>query len=207
VSTLAISPDYFVDGVIVAGTLEDGVLRSADHSHTWAAANSGLLDMTVLSMAVSSTFSVDGVAIVGTTCGVFQSRNGGRSWADLEFPSEVGPVLSVGLSHDDTLFAGTESNGLFRSLDSGASWERIGSGIVSTEVAEVMIYDQRGSQPYMVVLHDETISASTDGGDTWTELPAAQGIAGQITSFAPVDASMPTSPLIVGLSTGAILHL
>jgi len=53
VTALVISPDYAQDGTLLAGTLEDGVFRSADRGRCWAAWNFGLLDLSILCLALS----------------------------------------------------------------------------------------------------------------------------------------------------------
>ena len=45
VSSLVISPNFAQDGVLLAGTNEDGVFRSADRGRHWSAWNFGLLDL------------------------------------------------------------------------------------------------------------------------------------------------------------------
>ena len=71
------------EGVVIAGSESDGVLRSDDGGRSWTGANAGLLDLTVLALALSPCFERDGVAFVGTPSGVYRSRNahsrGGRS--------------------------------------------------------------------------------------------------------------------------------
>ena len=129
VTCLAVSPAYEQDGILFAGTLEDGVFRSADRGTRWAAWNFGLIDLGVLCLALSPAFGQDETLVVGTETGVFRSTNGGRAWRELGLPTDLAPVLSVAFSpdyaSDGLLLAGTESNGLWMSHDSGRSWELV----------------------------------------------------------------------------------
>ncbi len=80
VSALEISPDFERDGVLFAGTMEDGVFRSADRGASWVAWNFGLLDLNVLCLAVSPDFANDETLVAATESGLFVSTNGGRAW-------------------------------------------------------------------------------------------------------------------------------
>lgn len=72
------------------------------------------------------------------------------------------------------LYAGTLGDGLWRSADGGASWERAGDGIPHDTVMSVAVARPVGAAPGVVYAGTEpsTLSRSEDGGDTWRELPA-----------------------------------
>ncbi len=115
VHSLAVSPQFAQDGVVLAGTMEDGVFRSGDRGAQWAAWNFGLLDLSVLCLSMSPAYADDETVFAGTDSGIFRSMNGGRAWRELEFPPDWAPVLSLALSPgfgaDGMLFAGTEFGG------------------------------------------------------------------------------------------------
>ena len=59
---------------------------------------------------------------MGAETGLFRSRNGGRSWQDIELPVEdavLSLTISPGWASDKTVFIGTEAHGLFSSQDEG----------------------------------------------------------------------------------------
>lgn len=208
VSTLALSPNFQLDGTILAGTAEDGVFRSNDHGASWASANVGMLDMNILAIAMTSTFALDTTVAVGTESGIFQSTNGGRSWRDIDFPPELAPVLSVALSpcfrNDRTMFAGTELFGLVRSEDGGRTWTRLGQKVISEEVADVVLCEEFPEQPEIVVLHDGQISVSNDGGTSWSKHQTDVPLTEQITSMFVADRASPMSSIFAGLATGTV---
>src|SRR5437867_8985770 len=51
--SLTCAPDEGGGSLLLAGTETDGILRSDDAGRTWASANPGLLDLTVLALALS----------------------------------------------------------------------------------------------------------------------------------------------------------
>ena len=121
---IAFSPEFAEDGLIVAGTLEDGVIVSDDRGAQWARRNFGLLDAAVYAIAFSPDFSADGTLYAGTQSALYESYNRARAWKPLDFDEASAPVLSLALDNTGALFAGTESSGLFRSDNRRTAWQR-----------------------------------------------------------------------------------
>ena len=80
ITTIVISPNYKEDGVVLAGSMEDGVFVSEDHGKNWNAWNFGLLDQNIFCIVLSSGFIHDKRVYVGTESGIYYSKNRGRSW-------------------------------------------------------------------------------------------------------------------------------
>lgn len=206
VSALAISPDFVADGVVLAGTLEDGVFRSADRGSRWVAWNFGLLDLNVLCLAISPAFASDETLFVGVDTGIFRSANGGRAWREVELPFGFDPVISLKLSphyaQDGALFVGTESQGLWRSTDRGSHWTRVGADVIAGPVNAIVLAPDFGTSAALMVMAEDTLYFSRDGGDSWdadtititglTAVAAPQGLA---------------APLLIGLENGEVSHI
>jgi photosystem II stability/assembly factor-like uncharacterized protein len=176
VLTVVVSPAYADDAQLFAGTAQDGVLRSGDGGLGWGGANSGLLDLTVLSLALSPRFAQDRTAFVGTASGLYRSRNGGRSWREVSLGTDAPAVqvltVSPRFGDDKLVLAGTEANGLLRSDDGGARFSEVpelaGHGISALLISE----DGRT----VVVAAGSDLWRSEDGGRSWTPLPEAPGL-------------------------------
>lgn len=129
VTALVVSPNYARDGVVLAGTAEDGVFRSFDHGEHWTPWNIGLLDHRIIDLAISPAFAVDETVFAATETGIFISANGGRSWRMSAFPHENDPALSLAASPgcvtDFAIYAGTEGGALLVSRDRGRSWSEM----------------------------------------------------------------------------------
>lgn len=139
---LAFSPDFARDRLALCATLEDGVLRSSDGGHNWERWNFGLLDQQVYCISFADT----GRVYAGTASGVFESRSDGRSWQETGFHMEAAPVISLAISStfsaDQTLYVGTENQGLWCSRDGGPTWERLAESEIQGAVnAVVTQYD------------------------------------------------------------------
>jgi photosystem II stability/assembly factor-like uncharacterized protein len=211
VSALVISPNYTQDGTLLAGTLEDGVFRSADRGSHWSAWNFGLLDLSVLCMAISPDFAHDETLFVGTESGVFRSTNGGRAWREVSFPTEFAPVLSLALSpdyaNDGLLFAGTESCGLFCSGDRGRTWACLGKDVVTDAVNGIVLSPEFPTQPDVLVMLSTALLVSRDGGQSWSDWKAGLAFEQGLASVAAPQGLDPGVPLLVGLVEGGVLRV
>jgi photosystem II stability/assembly factor-like uncharacterized protein len=194
ITTMVISPDFSHDGLALAGSLEDGVFVTIDRGQTWRAWNFGLLDQNSYSLAFSPDFSRDKRVYAGTESGIFYSRNGGRSWQAVPFPSELSPVLSLAISLDKTIWASTDSHGLFYSTDEGTSWEQ---SVAAGSVNHVILSPQVPAKPDMLTTVDDRLLISRDQGQTWTLVRPSLGSERAFTTvIAPV-----------GLDAGSLLLL
>jgi photosystem II stability/assembly factor-like uncharacterized protein len=209
VSTFILSPDYVNDGVVLLGTTGDGVFRSANRGERWTAWNFGLLDLNILCMDISPSFAQDDTLYVGTESGVFRSTNGGRAWRETDFPMDGAPVLSLALSpnyaHDDTLFAGSESSGLWRSTDGGHTWMQTAENAIARAVNAIILSPRFSAKPDILVLLDDGILLSRDGGATWLERSAITSSEQGAVSVAAPQGLGPGSALLVGPITGDVL--
>jgi photosystem II stability/assembly factor-like uncharacterized protein len=213
VATLAVSPSFAHDGIVLAGTLEDGVFRSADRGSRWARWNFGLLDLNVFCMALSPDFANDETLFVGTESGIFRSTNGGRAWREVDFPTEFAPVLSLAVSPDYTndgdggvLFAGTESQGLFCSPDRGRTWTRLGGDAVADAVNGILLSPEFPARPDVLVALSTALLISRDGGQTWADWQAGRIFEQGLTFVAAPRGLDPDAPLLVGLAEGGVLR-
>jgi photosystem II stability/assembly factor-like uncharacterized protein len=204
VSSLVISPDFRRDGILLAGTMEDGVFRSGNRGYNWAAWNFGLLDLDIFTLAISPDFAADETLFAGVESGIFRSTNGGRAWREIALPVGYEPVLSLALSptyaQDGTLFAGTESQGLLRSTDRGATWTQLATP--DGPVNGLLLAPDFPAMPHVLVLLEHTLLLSHDAGQTWSEVPA--DLEGMSTVLAPAGLS-PGAPLLIGTARGDVV--
>lgn len=212
VSCLTVSSDYMRDGVIFAGTMEDGVFRSSDRGDHWVRWNFGLLDLHVLALALSPNFAQDETLFVGTESGIFRSTNGGRAWREVSFPADLAPVLSLAISpdfkQDGVLFAGAESDGLWVTHDRGRTWTRLGEGALDGSVNAILL--ERGASDAsaltLLAVSSAGIFTSQDGGGSWTEFVADVPEDEAVVAVSAPAGLRPGAALLLGLSNGAVLR-
>jgi len=211
VSGIVVSPDYTRDGVVLVGSTEDGIFRSADRGSHWTIWNFGLLDLNILCLAISPNFAEDETLYAGTDSGIFRSTNGGRAWREVNLPIGFEPVLSLALSpnygQDNTLFAGTESQGLFCSTDGGESWNRLGEEAIPDIVNSIILSPEYPAKPDLLVALSQNLRISRDGGQSWADWKPGLFFEQGIASVLAPQGLDPATPLHVGLVTGGVVRV
>ena len=178
ITCLAASPSFDRDGVLLAGTNGAGVLRSTDGGRRWQLSNFGLQGFAVLAVATAPQWSRREVAFVATSQGLYRSPNGGRAWKHSNLGLHEAIVQSVAPSphfeQDGTVWAGTETHGLFRSVDGGQTWHAVplpSSKAASKDMLSInAIWLQSDSAFTVTVLvgaGDGRIFRSGDDGSSW----------------------------------------
>ena len=211
VSALVTSPNYARDGILLAGTVEDGVFSSSNRGGHWVAWNFGLLDLNTICLAISPDFARDETLFVGVDSGIFRSTNGGRAWREVNFSPDLAPVLSLALSpgyaEDGILFAGTESHSLYRSQDGGRSWARLGEDGIRDVVNAIILSPRFPEKADILVTVGEGLLLSRDGGQTWAEWGSGVEFGAGLTCAVAPQGVEPDAPLLVGLIDGGVLRL
>jgi photosystem II stability/assembly factor-like uncharacterized protein len=184
---LGVTPDG-QHRTLLAGTQWDGMLRSEDAGDTWASANPGLLDLTVLCLAAAST----GVAFAGTPTGIYRSSNAGRSWREVDLPCGPASVECLAVS-DDAVLAGTDAAGTFVSRDGGRTWSAVAG--VPESAATAVCNGPGGS--VLAIGAPGGVHVSLDRGETWRFDPI-----GMVLSLACLDDS-----LLAGVADEGIMRL
>ena len=176
ITDFAISPNFNIDGLILASTLEDGVLRSVNHGKSWTGWNFNLLDRGVLCLQISPQFVDDNAVFAGTESGLFQSKNGGKSWIEIPLPADPNPILSIALSPnlgvDGCLWVSTETKGLWFSRDNGKQWELVQGLGTELPINAIRTIDLKDGEQQIVLLSNDRIkfcSISECLNGNWSE--------------------------------------
>ncbi|MEM8831516.1 MAG: YCF48-related protein [Cyanobacteria bacterium P01_G01_bin.19] len=187
---LAISPNFATDKTLYAG-IKDGVYKTVDRGKTWQPSGSGIPAMPEESrLAISPDYQADRTVFAGTAAGLFVTRDGGTSWSKLltgMTDVEDGYVEAIAISpdyqSDRTAIVGFRGKGLFKSVDGGMTFTRVGNNLLAGNHSLANMY---GFWPPTTAIkfspayaRDRTIYGvaetnlfkSTDSGNTWTNLP------------------------------------
>ncbi len=162
ISQIVLSPSFTIDRTAFAVTMQDGILTSVDYGASWTQSNLGLLDHETVALAVSPTFATDSLVIASTVHGVFRSASGGRAWRELQFPSGANPVSSLAFA-GQLLLAGSETQGLYYSVDAGNTWTKrssFKSGQISAVAASL-------DGTTVAVATPAVVASSSDQGLNW----------------------------------------
>ena len=128
VTGLVTTPSAYGEGVLLAGTADDGIYRSTTRGRYWETANFGLYDLRVWSLSISPAWQTDQSAYAVVGDGLFRSTNGARAWQPADI-SDLGDALpqvvaiSPNFGRDGTIYLGTAEDGVWHSRDRGRSWQ------------------------------------------------------------------------------------
>jgi photosystem II stability/assembly factor-like uncharacterized protein len=163
---------------VIVGTKRDGVIRSGDGGSTWDSANPGLLDPTVLTLAVSPLHAGARTVVAGTASGISISRNEGKAWRPSVVPDDEPVVQCLAVSphwaEDRSALAGTESSGLLRTADGGLTWQAVPS-FAGRGIAAIAWTTDVAADPLIAAASGRDILLSTDDGQSWRHLAEAPG--------------------------------
>jgi len=139
---LIVSPDFAHDQRLIVGG-QPGIWWSQDGGRSWQPSEIELPLPSITDFAISPDFKRDQTAFAASTAdGVLVSYTGGRRWARWNIGLFDHRVLSLAISpnfaHDRTLYAGT-SSGLFRSNNSGRSWQEVTTPLGETAITAVQV--------------------------------------------------------------------
>jgi ligand-binding sensor domain-containing protein len=172
VVTLAADPEVMMSGVVLAGTDGGGILRSINRGSHWFTRNFGLRSFSVLSIAWAPKAPAESwprwqMVFAGTEEGLYYSPNAGRGWKRTASPEAVYQTVAVGQDYHTSglVLAGTESDGLFRSVDGGRRFEPVPGA-----PAQV---NSLASTAAGWILSDESQLWSSVDGLQWEPLPGS----------------------------------
>ncbi len=108
-----------------AGTKE-GVLKSTDGGATWRAANVGMGQRVVTTLAIDT--KAPEVIYAGTFDGLFGTVNGGASWVATKVHDNVSDV-AIDPNNHRVVYVCAHPSGLLRTQDGGSTWTMMNNGL------------------------------------------------------------------------------
>ncbi len=159
------SPDA---SLVLAGSLEDGIFASPDFGYHWETRNFGLLDQSVFAIAYSNDYAHDGTIFICAETALYFSYNQARAWKEIPFPELSLPGLCLATSPDKSgppiLFAGTETNGLYCTTNSGLQWDQL--SLPANTINSLAFLGEK----FLLAATELGIFQSNDLGKTWNQI-------------------------------------
>jgi photosystem II stability/assembly factor-like uncharacterized protein len=175
----------------------DGVYRSVDGGRSWK--HAGLPEAGQIGRIVVDPRDPD-VAFVAALGhpfgpnperGVYRTRDGGVSWDRVLFVSDSTGAVDLSLNPGNpriifagmwraerkpwTMISGAEEGGIYRSVDSGETWDRLGGGLPEGLVGKTAVTVSPANPDRVWVLIEAPdgqggVYRSDDGGETWKQV-------------------------------------
>jgi len=172
---------FNANGQLLAAARSGGIHRSDDQGQTWNLLDpqlffsSGMLWTGGCSALAMTSAGVIFYAWGGTyewaKGGIARSRDNGNTWEERVGPEVNGLAAGcVAIDHRDYVYAFSQSAGMYRSTDGGASWQYIGlqgyaiSSIATTPAGSIL------ASGYDYTPEISGVFRSTDEGQNWTRV-------------------------------------
>jgi photosystem II stability/assembly factor-like uncharacterized protein len=158
---------------------EQGLFKSGNGADGWARVESPLNGLQVWSVLLLP--HDPDVILVGTCPSrLFRSGDGGRTWTESAAPVQRDcpriihtrvTTLVADPSDPDTVWAGVEIDGVWRSRDAGRTWQPAGrQGLSSPDIHALAIVPADGGDRRLLAATNNDVNLSTDDGQTWRPL-------------------------------------
>ncbi len=106
------------------------------------------------------------------------SRRNGHWETDRQLIGASTECVAADPLKPEVVYCGTFDRGLWRSVDAGASWERVGENIEGAVMAVAVSIAERAGEQGVVYAGTEpsAVYRSENGGETWRELGGLRGL-------------------------------
>ncbi len=155
-------------GTICVGTGGGEIYSSTDNGNSW--------NNNYISLDAIKSFTIDQIGNIYaiTELSIAISSNNGASWCSAPFGYiNSGYLNSLILRDDGKYFIGTDYDGIFRSTDSGVTWQQMNNGLTSTWVKSLSM-NHEGI--LFLVTYDGLFYKSTNYGSNWIQIIVNSGV-------------------------------
>ncbi|HNR68705.1 MAG TPA: hypothetical protein PKN24_11740 [bacterium] len=155
------------DSSIVYATSPYGFYKSIDGGHSWTQHNLGLnnVDATFVSSLFLDSRNPDTI-VISTEDGVYRSTDAGQKWQRLGLAVRNIRIVVQNPQKPELMFAGTEDNGIYASLNNGENWEKCDTGVMHNTFYALAFDPQQPTTLYAGGFQTG-VYQSTDSGKTW----------------------------------------
>jgi photosystem II stability/assembly factor-like uncharacterized protein len=200
ITSIAFSPNVASDNTFFVGTETGGILKTVDGGSSFAKIDRGISDLNIRDIAIQpGNNGAYSIWVSTYNEGVFVSQDGGNNWekssngltkdhqADsLSLPHFTEIKFPSNFLQDKTMFV-AGFNGLFKSNDSGKTWQQIETLSGDTVTALAISPNYQNDATVAITKYIRNIFISQDGGKTWRKSNKGLEVPRLFKSFAKPD--------------------
>jgi ligand-binding sensor domain-containing protein len=184
------SGDIFVGWGYESG---GGVERSTDNGASWI--NTGL-EANSYALAINTVGTIFSGGWYPNGACVFRSIDNGLNWTNTGSLGIYYPVEGLAISSTNHIFAGTASDGIYRSTDDGENWFH--SNLMTASSITALAINTNGH--IFAGIFNEGVYRSTDDGINWTQINSG------LTNVTVVSISINPSGIIFAVTSGGLFR-
>ncbi len=212
-SIMAIAVDPRNSETLYSSTVNAGMFKSTDGGQSWTAISSGLPEFAVGVVAIDPANS-DTVYAGTAGAGVLKSTDGGHNWTAINVGlkgKSVGEwgesivALVIDRQSPGTVYAGTYSDGVFRTDNGGQTWAAVNTGFSGLSLGTLIIDPQDGNVLYAGV-YGEGVSEvwkTVNGGGSWNPVAGKGLLQFNVVAGLVIDSNNPETIYVVGYLSSA----
>lgn len=155
---------------IFIGTIDNGIFKSTDSGEIWEVKDFPPKKVYRFTADTVNPERMFATGVVGGRGKIFRTKDGGANWEDVYTEPGTGTVL-ISLAQDpratETIFAGTSTGTVVRSMDSGETWKNIGTDINGPIIN--ITFDAKIQNRLYALIYQGQIYRSDDNGLTWKD--------------------------------------
>ncbi len=141
-----------------------GIFKSNSGGKIWQEKNQGLASTFTASVVIDR--SRPHIIYAATEAGVYRSTDSAEFWQLLGLQGKGVRTILQSVHDENTLFAGTEDDGVFLSRDAGKHWKSINQGLENLTIY-ALAQDPQNDRILYTGTFRGGVYKSTDGGVSW----------------------------------------
>ena len=217
VTGLKVSPGFKDDETVFVTLGGSGFFKSNNEGMSWNEKNRGFDTdsfgaVRLASLAVSPGYPADGTLFAGTgKFGAARTDDDAQLWRERRdgLPqNKLGaffPIITISFSPDytadQTLFAGAQGHGAFRTVNDGRDWAAVNTGLTADDVNAFAVSPAFAADRTVYAATSSGVFKSADGGVTWALSSNGITLLG-INSVAPSPGFATDKTILVGTTGG-----
>jgi len=142
-----------------------GLIASTDRGETWRYRMRGVTRHFTSDVCIDRTDAEN--LLLATELGVFRSTSAGERWVPTGLSATDTRTIVQDPANPGVFWAGTEDQGVWKSMDGGKTWKMSNAGLGHLTVYAIAI-DQGGERLY-IGTHGGGVYRSSDHGATWQQ--------------------------------------